>query len=126
MDGEGIGQTYCVRDLKEDSVAKTGGNEGLGSKASVIGSRSVDFCGIFAREGTSTVGTPAAIGVDNDLATSEASISRGTADVPTTCWVNDNNCVLTHVFWDHNVYNLLYECGSEDLLSHFWSVLCRY
>jgi hypothetical protein len=44
-------------------------NQGLGDPTAGVGSRSVNFREVFARERTTTMGTPTTIGVDNEFAT---------------------------------------------------------
>ena len=80
VDGEGVGKTDGVGDLHEDSVAEACGNEGLGDVSSIVGSRSVDLGGVLAGEGTTTVGGPTTIGVDNDLSSGESRVSLGTTN----------------------------------------------
>ena len=53
----------------------------LGDPAASVGGRAVDLGRVLAREGAATVGSPASVGVDNDLAASEAGVAvRATDD----------------------------------------------
>ena len=45
-----------------------------------VGSGTVDLGEVLSGESTSTVGTPATVGVDDDLAASETGITLGTTD----------------------------------------------
>lgn len=79
-DGEGLSDTDGVRELDEDTASEAGSDEGLGDPASGVGSRAVDLRPVLAGEGSSTVGSPSSVGVDDDLATSETSVSLGSTD----------------------------------------------
>jgi len=56
-------------------MSELGGNKTLGNPTGSISGRSVDFGWIFAREGTTTMGTPATITINNNLSSSETSIT---------------------------------------------------
>lgn len=84
VDGEGLSDTNGVRELDKGTTSEAGGDKGLGDPAADVGSRAVDLGEVLAREGTATVGTPTAVGVDNDLATSQTGITlRATDDEET-------------------------------------------
>lgn len=55
-------------------------DKGLGNPSGKVGSGTVDLGEVLAREGTTTVGTPATVGVDNDLAASQTGITLGTTN----------------------------------------------
>lgn len=50
-------------------------HQGLGHPASSVGSRAVHLGVVFAREGATAVGSPAAVRVDNDLTPRQTSIT---------------------------------------------------
>ena len=52
----------------------------LTNPAGGIGSRSVDLGKVLSGESSSTVSSPTTIGIDNDLATGQASITLGTTN----------------------------------------------
>lgn len=79
-DGEGLGDTNSVRELDKGSTGKAGVDQRLGDPAGDVGSGSVDLGEVLAGESTTTMGTPATVGVDNDLTTSQTSITLGTTD----------------------------------------------
>lgn len=102
-----FGDTNSVRELDKCTASETSSNKGLGYKQGIsenfflgtrrtkhtdpacgISSRTIDLREILAREGTSTVGTPATIGIDNDLATSKTSITLRTANNETSGGLN--------------------------------------
>ena len=80
VDGEGLGNTNGVRELDKAAAGEASGNEGLGDPAGKVGSRAVDLGEVLAGEGTTTVGTPATVGVDNDLAAGQTGVTLGTTN----------------------------------------------
>lgn len=88
-DGEGIGESNGVGDLDTDSVAELGSDERLGDVASVVGSRAIDLGRILSGVGTSTMGAPTTVGIDNDLSSSDTSVSSGTSDIELAGGVDD-------------------------------------
>lgn len=80
-DGEGLSNTNGVRELDEAAASEAGVDQGLGDPAGSVGRRAIDLGEVLAREGTSTVGTPATVGIDDDLAAGQASVTlRATND----------------------------------------------
>lgn len=77
VDGEGLSNTDGVRELDKSSSAETGSDEGLGNPSTDVSSRSIDLGEILSGEGTTTVGTPATVGIDNDLSAGQTSITLG-------------------------------------------------
>ena len=67
MDGEWVGETNCVRDLEEGSIADATGDQRLGDVASVVCSGAIDLGWVLSGESATTVGSPSTIGVDNNL-----------------------------------------------------------
>lgn len=80
VDRQGLRNTDGVRELDEATAGEAGGDERLGDPAADVGSRSVDLGEVLAGEGTTAVGTPAAVGVDDDLAAGETGITLGTTN----------------------------------------------
>lgn len=79
-EGEGLGDTNGVRELDEGTAGEAGLEEGLGDPAGQVGGRAVDLGVVLAGEGTTTVGTPATVGVDDDLTASQTGVTLGTTD----------------------------------------------
>lgn len=77
VDGEGLSNTNGVGELNKGTTSELGVDQGLGDPSGEVSSRSVDLGEILAGEGTTTVGTPATVGVDNDLAASETGVTLG-------------------------------------------------
>ena len=79
VDREGVCQSDSVRNLHQHSVGKLVRNDGLGDVASVVGCGSIDLGWVLAREGTTAVGRPPTVGINNNLAASKTSVGRGSA-----------------------------------------------
>ena len=80
VDGERLSNTDGVRQLHERAARELGRDERLGDPAGKVSGRAVDLGEVLAREGTATVGTPATVGVDDDLTASETGVTLGTTD----------------------------------------------
>lgn len=79
-EGEGLGNTNGVRELDEGTTGEASLDEGLGDPAGEVGSGTVDLGVVLSGEGTTTVGTPTTVGVDNDLTASKTGITLGTTN----------------------------------------------
>ena len=79
-DGQRLSDTDGVRELNEGTAGKAGRDERLGDPASGVRSRAIDLGEVLSGESTSTVGTPATVGVDDDLTARETSVTLGTTD----------------------------------------------
>lgn len=79
-DGERLGDTDGVRELDESTTGELGVNEGLGDPTGEVGSRAVDLAVVLAGEGTTTVGTPATVGVNDDLTASKTGVTLRTTN----------------------------------------------
>jgi len=80
VDGQGLGDANGVRELHERSPGEAGSDERLGDPATDVSGRAVDLGEVLAGEGTATVGTPATVGVDDDLAASKTGVTLRAAD----------------------------------------------
>ena len=79
-DGERLGDTNGVGELDESTASELGVDEGLGDPTGEVGSRAVDLAVVLAGEGTTTVSTPATVGVNDDLTASKTGVTLGTTD----------------------------------------------
>ena len=77
---ERLGDTDGVRELDETAAGETSLDQGLGDPAGEVGSGTVDLGVVLSGEGTTTVGTPTTVGVDNDLTSSKTGITLGTTN----------------------------------------------
>lgn len=80
VDRQGLGDTDGVRELDEGTASKAGGDEGLGDPAADVRGGPINLGEVLAGEGTATVGTPATVGVDDDLTAGQTGVTLGTAD----------------------------------------------
>lgn len=91
-DGQGLSDTDGVGQLDQGAAGKAGGDQGLGNPAGQVGGGTVDLGEVLAREGTTTVGTPATVGVDNDLTTSQTGVTLRTTDDEEARWLDLLGC----------------------------------
>lgn len=123
-DGEGLGNTDGVRQLDKSTASQLGVNEGLGDPARNVGGRTVDLGVVLAGESTTTVGTPATVGVDDDLTASETGITlRTTNDEAAGRLKVVDGAVIQQVVGDDLADDLLLENGTELLSGDIVSVL---
>mmetsp|Transcript_48062 Transcript_48062/g.94926 ORF Transcript_48062/g.94926 Transcript_48062/m.94926 type:complete len:307 (+) Transcript_48062:1372-2292(+) len=122
--GQGVSDTDGVRDLDKAALGESGCNNGLGGPASSVGGRAVDLGGVLSREGTTTVRTPTAIGINDDLAASEAGVSVGASDDEAPRGVQVEDGVVVHQLGrDNRVNDVLAEFGTEVVVGDIWGVL---
>lgn len=125
-DRQRLGNTDGIRELDQAAVSEAGSDERLGDPASGVGSRAVDLGRVLAREGTATVGTPAAVRVDDNLAASEAGIALGPANDEAAGRVQMHDGVLVQVAGgDDSPDDLVAEGGGDLLLGDIVRVLRR-
>ena len=84
VDRQGLSDTDGVRELDKGTAREAGSDEGLGDPTRSVRRRAVDLRPVLAGEGTSTVGTPATVGIDDDFTSGEASITLRSTDNETT------------------------------------------
>ncbi|KAH3664772.1 hypothetical protein OGATHE_003587 [Ogataea polymorpha] len=88
VDRKRLGHTDSVRELHQTSSGKTSVDQRLGNPSGGVGGRSVDLRKVLSRKGTTTVGTPSSVSVDNDLSTGQTSISVRTTNDKSTRRLN--------------------------------------
>ena len=81
IDRQRLGDADRIGKLKGAAIAQSRGDDVLGEIARGVGRRAVDLGRILAREGAAAVRRRAAVGVDDDLASREAAIAVGPADI---------------------------------------------
>lgn len=79
-DGERLGDTDGVGELDKGTTGKLGVDERLGDPAGKVSSRAVDLAVVLAGEGTTTVSTPATVGVNDNLAASKTGVTLRTTN----------------------------------------------
>jgi hypothetical protein len=75
-----LGNTNGVRQLDQCAASQLGVDQRLGDPAGKVSGGTVDLGVVLSGESTTTVGTPATVGVDDDLAASETGVTLGTTD----------------------------------------------
>jgi len=78
--GHGIRDTNGVRNLNKCASAKLGGNKRLGDPSAVVGGRAIDLGRVLTREGSSAVGTPSTVGINDDLTSGQTGITVRSTD----------------------------------------------
>lgn len=114
-DGEGLGNTDGVRELDQAAASELGGNERLGDPAGGVGGGTVDLGPVLAGEGTTTVGTPTTVGVNNDLTASQTGIALGTTDDELAGGLEMVDGVLEEVLRNDGLDDVLHEGLAEVL-----------
>jgi hypothetical protein len=79
-EGERLGNTNGVRELDEGAAGETSVDQRLCNPASEVSGRAIDLGVVLSGEGTTTVGTPTTVSVNDNLAASETGITLGTTD----------------------------------------------
>lgn len=79
-DGEGLSDTNGVGELDKGTTSKTSVDQGLSDPAGNVGGGTIDLGVILAGKSTTTVSTPATVGVDNDLTAGQTGVTLGTTD----------------------------------------------
>lgn len=125
-DGEGLSDTNGVGELDKDTAGKAGVNKGLGDPATDVGRGTVDLGVVLTGEGTTTVGTPATVGVDDDLTAGETGITLRTTDDEAARGLDVvNGAVVQELSGDDLLDDLLLDDGTELLSGHIIAVLSR-
>mmetsp|Transcript_24886 Transcript_24886/g.41608 ORF Transcript_24886/g.41608 Transcript_24886/m.41608 type:complete len:398 (+) Transcript_24886:450-1643(+) len=115
--GQGIGHADRVRHLNEAAAGEASGDDRLGSLTHDVSARAIDLGGVLAGEGTTTVGAPSTIGVDNDLATGETGVAVGATDHEAARGVEVVDGLVVKVLGGDNLqHNLLHEILSDLLV----------
>ena len=83
-----LGHTNRVTDLNFALVCKASSHDIFGHITTSISSRTIHFGWIFTRERTTTMPRHAAVGIDNNFATSQTAVTDRPADNKNTGWVN--------------------------------------
>jgi len=121
-----MSNTNCVGNLDKYAIAHFGGDEGLGDPPSGIGCTAVDLSWVLSGESSTSMGTPSSICVDDDLATSKASVTMWATTGKASAWVEMVDGVLVNVLgWNDFGDDLFLQLTLEFLLGDVWAVLGR-
>jgi len=126
VDRQRLGDTDSVRELDNTSAGEAGGDERLCDPSCGVCAGSVDLGPVLAGEGSTSVGSPAAVRVDNDLSASETGVSLRTTDneAPGGLDVVDG-LVVEEIGGNDGLDDLLDELLPEVLGGNLLSVLGR-
>lgn len=123
-DGEGLSNTDGVRELDKDTTSQLGVDQRLGDPSGNVGSGTVDLGVVLSGEGTTTVGTPSTVGVDDDLTTGQTGVTLGTTDDEQTRGLQVvDSAVIKQVGGDDLLDDLLLELLADSLGVNVRSVL---
>mmetsp|Transcript_11503 Transcript_11503/g.24032 ORF Transcript_11503/g.24032 Transcript_11503/m.24032 type:complete len:402 (+) Transcript_11503:179-1384(+) len=115
--GQGVGNTDSVGHLHDRAAGEASSDDGLGGLAHDVRAGAVDLGGVLAGEGTATVGAPATVGVDDDLAASEAGVTVGATDHEAAGGVEVEDGLVVKVLGGHNLlHNLVHQVLSDLLV----------
>jgi hypothetical protein len=80
VDRQRLGNTDGIRQLDKGTTGETGSDEGLGNPAAEVGGRPINLGEVLAGEGATAMSTPATVGVDDDLTTSQTGVALRTTN----------------------------------------------
>jgi len=111
-DGERLGNTDGVGNLDQDALAKSGLDQRLGDPAGGVGGGAIDLSEILAREGATTMSTPASVRVDDDLSSGQSGVTHGSTNDELARWLQVEDGVFIHILGGDN---FLDDVGHENL-----------
>jgi len=112
--GQGLRHADGVGDLHEAAAGEAAGHDALGGLPGDVGAAAVHLGGVLAGEGATAVGTPAAVGVDDDLAAGEAGVAVGPTDDEAARRVEVEDGLLVEVLLrDDGLDDVLLEVGGD-------------
>jgi hypothetical protein len=124
VDGEGVRHTNGVRDLDQGAATEFRGHDGLGGPARGVGGGTIDLGRVLAGEGTTTVGAPTAVGVDDDLAAGQTGIAMGTTNDEATGRIQVvDGLVVEVLFGDDGFDDMFHEVGGNLFVGDIFGVL---
>mmetsp|Transcript_2033 Transcript_2033/g.4586 ORF Transcript_2033/g.4586 Transcript_2033/m.4586 type:complete len:428 (-) Transcript_2033:117-1400(-) len=75
-----LGDTNGVRQLDKSTLTKSSLDDGLGHPTARVGGRSIDLGGILSRKGTSSVGSPSTVSINDNLTSGKTGITLGSTN----------------------------------------------
>jgi len=123
-DGERVGNTNSVGNLNQHAIAKLLSNQRFGNPPGSIGSGSVYLGGILSGESTTTMSSPTTISIDDNLTTSQASITLGPSDYETARGIKMENGFRIQILSRDDVADdMLHQVGTDGLIVHIGVML---
>mmetsp|Transcript_18288 Transcript_18288/g.25771 ORF Transcript_18288/g.25771 Transcript_18288/m.25771 type:complete len:271 (+) Transcript_18288:367-1179(+) len=77
---KGLGNTNGVRKLNTGTLTESGLDDRLGHPTAGVGGGTIDLGGILSREGSTSVGTPSTVGINDNLTSGKTGISLGSTN----------------------------------------------
>ena len=100
--------------LHKCAASKTSSNNALGGLTDNVSTRSIHLGRILAREGTSSMSSPATVGINDDLSASQTSIPmRSTDHKPTRRIQVENGLVVQVLGGNHRLDDMLLEVSCD-------------
>lgn len=123
-DAEWVSQSNSVRNLDTNAMAEFGVYKRFSNKSGEVGSGSIDLGGVLSRVGTTSMGTPTTIRVDDDLSSSETGIGTRASFDERAGRVDDVNGIRYQEFSRADLLDdLLNESVADDIIVHIRAVL---
>ena len=125
-DGQGLSDTNGVGELDKGTTSETSVDQGLSDPTGNVGGGTVDLGIILARESTTTVSTPATVGVDDDLTAGQTSVTLGTTNDEAAGGLEVvDSAVVEQLSRDDLLDDLLLESNTDLLSGEIVAVLSR-
>merc|ERR1719253_1634269 len=123
-DGKWVWNSNGVRKLYKCPSAKSSGNKTLGDPTGSISGGTINLCGVLSREGSSSVGTPSSVGINDNLTSGKTGISVGSSNNETTRGVKMvNGFVVKVLFWDNRFDYVLHKISGNLFVGDILTVL---
>jgi len=124
VDTEGICNTNCIGNLDKSTVAEFSSDEGFGDPAGSVCCATIDLSWVLSGEGSTTVGAPSSVCVDDDLTSGKAGVTMWATTGEASTRVEMVDGVLIKVLCgDDGGDDLFLELGLEVLEGDIWAVL---
>ena len=115
---DGVRDADRVRHLDLAAVGQAGRHNVLGHVPRGVRGRAIDLGRVLARERSAAVAGGAAVGVDDDLATGQAAVAHGTADLELARGVHEEVVeellLVVELRWQDRVRHVLPEVGLDE------------
>jgi len=126
VDTERVCDTNGVSDLNKCAVTEVAGYERLGDPPGGVCCATIDLSWVLSGEGSTSMGSPSSVCVDDDLATSKAGVAMGSTTGEASARVEMVDGVLVKVLgWDDLADDLFFQLSRELFLSDVGAMLGR-
>jgi len=126
VDTKRMCDTNGIGDLDKYTVAESTSDERLGDPPGSIGCTTIDLSWVLSGEGSTSVGAPSSVCVDDDLTTGKAGVTMWATTGKASAGVEMVDGVLIDVLgWDDLADDFFLQLTLEFLLGDVWAVLGR-